>query len=125
MSTKIGTVIGIATCLTLGATLAFANPQLEDQNKSGYPMPGTSATDEYGKKAEQAATTEVNREYIGDCAKVSNARQGGSNKEGYPYPGTSAMDEYGKKAEQQAATEVNKEYAGGSGQGSRGVPCSK
>jgi len=59
-----GAIVGTATCLTLGATLAFGNPQLMEQNKPGYPIPGTSATDEYGKKAEQKATIEVNKEYM-------------------------------------------------------------
>ena len=118
-------IVGIATCLTFGATLAFGNPQLMEQNKPGYPFPGTSATDEYGKKAEQKATTDVNEEYMGDCKQSTKMATSARDKEGYPYPGTKATDEFGKKAEQKATIEVNKEYMGGSGQGSQGVPCSK
>src|SRR5437867_5346205 len=68
-----GAIVGTATCLTLGATLAFGNPQLMEQNKPGYPIPGTSATDEYGKKAEQKATIEVNKEYMGGSGQAHRA----------------------------------------------------
>ena len=63
MGMKLGSAgIGIGACVTLVASLALGNPALEPQNEPGYPMPGTPATAEYGKEAEQRATTEVNQE---------------------------------------------------------------
>lgn len=119
MGMKLGSAgIGIGACVTLVASLALGNPALEPQNEPGYPMPGTPATTEYGKQAEQKAIVESNKELRGDCVKGSQPTKAGSDKEGYPYPGTKATAEYGKEAEQRATTEVNQEAM-------EGVPCSE
>ena len=118
MGMKLGAAgIGIGACATLVASLALGNPALETQNEPGYPMPGTPATAEYGKQAEQKAIAESNKELMGDCVKGSQPAKADGDKEGYPYPGTKATAEYGKEAEQRATTEVNQEVMGG-------VPCS-
>jgi len=64
-------IVGTEICLTVRATLALGNQQLMEQDRPGYPIPGTSATDEYGKKAEQKATIEVNKEYMGGSGQGS------------------------------------------------------
>ncbi len=103
-----------ATGRLLGASLiccvVTALPAWAAQtDKEGYPLPGTKATEEFGKKAEYRATTEVNKEMMGDCVKAQPGM--GKDRAGYPMPGTTATEQFGKQAEQQATKEVNKEFA--------------
>ena len=105
-------VIAVAAPLALVSTVSFGSPQLEEKEKPGYPYPGTKATEEYGKAAERAGTTEVNKEEM--LGSGHPAPGISPDRPGYPYPGTKATEEFGKKAEDRATRDVNKEQTQGS-----------
>jgi hypothetical protein len=107
----VASVIAIAVPLALVSTVSFAGPQLEEKGKPGYPYPGTKATDEYGKGAEKAGTTEVNKEEMRGSGHPAPGMS--PDRPGYPYPGTKATEEYGKKAEDRGTRDVNKEQTQG------------